>query len=135
MIFIVDDDQSVRTALMRLLRSAGYAARAFASLAEFLDDVDAAVDGGGCVIMDMQMPGMTNGDLQAAIKRRTPPMPVIFLTGSHDAGLLARAAATPGVANVLRKPCDSEVLLRAIAAAIGESPPTSTTTAGPPGAE
>ena len=110
---------------------------AFANAAELLDHLDTAGEDVGCVILDVHMPGMGGPNLQEVMNRRTPPVPVIVLTGTNDAGLLAMAAAA-GVANVLRKPCESERLLRAVAAAIGESPraaptradlPTHTTTA------
>ena len=73
MIFIVDDDPSIQRSLTRLLRSAGYEARAFANAAEFLHDLDAAGAAVGCVILDVHMPGMSGPDLQDVINRRVPP--------------------------------------------------------------
>src|SRR5688500_10695397 len=129
MIFIVDDDPSVRRSLTRLLRSAGYEARAFATAAECLAHVDGTGAAVGCVILDVHMPGMGGPDLQEVINRREPPVPVIILTATDDADLRAMAVAA-GVAEVLRKPCDSIVLLRAIAEATGQTPPPSPTLAG-----
>ena len=120
MIFIVDDDRSVRTSLTRLMRSAGYEARAFADAEGYLKDVDGGAAAGGCVILDLHMPGMSGLDLQEVIKRREPPVPVIVLTASEDAELRAKALAA-GAAKVLRKPCDATVLLRAVGEAIGSS--------------
>jgi FixJ family two-component response regulator len=132
MIFIVDDDRSVRTSLTRLMRSAGYEARAFAGAEEYLDDVGGAAPSGAppsgpavasssalaCVILDLHLPGMSGLDLQEVINRREAPMPVIILTASEDADLRARALAG-GAARVFKKPCDATTLLRAVAEAIG----------------
>ena len=124
LIFIVDDDASVRTSLTRLMRSAGYAARAYADAHAYLNDVEHAGDGdaAGCVIVDLHVPGMSGLDLQEVISRREPALPVIVLTASDDAELRAKALAA-GAAAVLRKPCDTMVLLRAVAEAAGQSPP------------
>ena len=126
MILIVDDDQSVRTSLARLFRSAGYEARAFASGEEFLDSVDLAAAADGCVILDLHMPGMSGQAVQETLSRREPPVPVVVLTASEDAELRAKALVA-GATRVLRKPCDSMVLLAAVAGAIARSAP-------PPGA-
>lgn len=126
MIFIVDDDPSVRTSLTRLLRSVDYEAQAFGNSAEFLDGLDAAGQNVACVILDVRMPGMSGVALQEVINRRAPQVPVIVLTATDDADLLAMAA-TAGVASVFRKPCEAEVLLRAVAAAIAPDRPSTHT--------
>ena len=80
MVHVVDDDPSMRTALARLLRSAGFEARAYASAAEFLvADVDASA-GPGCVVLDVKLPGMSGMELQAALTRRQRSLPIVFLT-------------------------------------------------------
>src|SRR3954469_12010139 len=123
MIFIVDDDRSVRSSLSRLMRSAGYEALAFATAEEYVD----AVIGGGataehnveedCIILDLHMSGMSGMELQQILNRQERPVPVIVLSATEDSERRAKALAA-GAANVLRKPCDSAVLLRAVAAAI-----------------
>jgi CheY-like chemotaxis protein len=123
MIFIVDDDASVRTSLTRLLRSAGHQVLAFPSAEACLDELHAAGAAIGCVILDVQMPGMTSLELQQAINRRKPPLPVIILTATEDADLRKMGLAV-GVVKLLRKPCDSAALLGAVAEAIGRLPPT-----------
>ena len=124
MIFILDDDASVRTSLTRLMRSAGYPARAYADAQAYLNDVEHAQDGdaAGCLVVDLHVPGMSGLDLQEVINRRESPLPVIVLTASDDAELCTRALAA-GAARVLRKPCDTMVLLRAVAEATRQSPP------------
>lgn len=122
MIAIVDDDRSVRTSLARLMRSAGYEARAFASSEDYLDDVDVAGPAPACVILDLHLPGMSGLNLQEVINRHERPVPVIVLTGADDAQAPARAVAA-GAAKVIRKPFDSKLLLRAIADAVGRAAP------------
>jgi FixJ family two-component response regulator len=125
MIFIVDDDRSVRTSLTRLMRSAGYEARAFAGAEGYLDNVgEATGTAADCVILDLQLPGMSGLELQEVINRREFPVPVIVLTASEDAELRAKALVA-GAAKVLKKPCDAAVLLGAVADATGQSPPSS----------
>src|SRR4051812_46608039 len=114
MIHIVDDDRAVRMSLTRLMRSAGYPVRAFASAEAYLEDVDDAGSAAACLILDLHLPGMSGLDLQDVINGRDPRVPVVVLTASHDPQLCARALAA-GAARVLRKPCDSKVLLGAIA--------------------
>jgi FixJ family two-component response regulator len=121
MIFIVDDDPSVRKSLMRLMRSAGYRAESFECAEEYFEALTeiTAID---CVILDLHMPGMSGLDLQAIINRRKPPVPVIVLTASEDTELHAKALAA-GAATVLSKLCDRMVLLRAVAEATGQPLP------------
>src|SRR5688572_3234531 len=122
MIHLVDDDQSIRTSLTRLLRSAGYEARTFADAEEYVEYIDKACTDANCVILDLHMPGMNGLDLLAMINRRLPPVPVIVLTATQDNELLVRALAF-GARKVLRKPCDAAVLLGAIAGAVEPSTP------------
>ena len=119
MIFIVDDDRSVRTSLTRLMRSAGYQAQAFAGAEGYLHDVAAGT--ASCVILDLHMPGMSGLELQEVMVRREPSVPVIVLTACEDAEMRAKSLAS-GAATVLRKPCDGVVLLRAVSEAIGPPP-------------
>jgi DNA-binding response OmpR family regulator len=121
MIYIVDDDPSIRTSLARLMRSAGYEARTFADAEEYLDQVGGTGTAADCVIVDLHMLGISGLDLQEVIIRRGFAVPVIVLTASEDVELRARAL-TAGAVKVLRKPCDGTVLLRAVAAAIGHTP-------------
>lgn len=132
MIAIVDDDRSIRTSLARLMRSAGYAARAFVSSEAYLNDDDGAAAPPDCVILDLHLPGMSGLDLQEAINRREPAVPVIVLTGANDVEAPARAVAA-GAAKVIRKPFDSRLLLQAVANAIGRAVPPLSASFGRPG--
>ena len=124
MIFIVDDDPSVRVSLTRLLRSAGYEALAFASAEEFLDCVGETSTAGSCVILDLLGTDMSGLLLREVVDRSKPPVPVIVLSASVDVEVRAKTLAA-GAARVLRKPCDSTVLLQAVAEVLGQPPPPS----------
>ena len=117
MIHVVDDDASMRTALARLLRSAGFEARAYASAAEFLV-ADADVDRGPeCVLLDVKLPGMSGVELQAALARRERSLPVVFVTGKGDIDTSVRAMKA-GAVDFLTKPIHRGLLLAAIETAL-----------------
>ena len=122
MIYVVDDDESVRRSLSRLLRSAGLTVRAFASAEDLLESPD--VDAAECAIVDVHMPGMNGLELQRVLARRTPPMPVVFVTAYDDAAVRAEAIVA-GATAVLKKPFDDMVLLSAVskAASYRRDPP------------
>jgi FixJ family two-component response regulator len=82
LIHVVDDDESLRTALLRLLGAAGFEARGYASTGDFL--LRSPQDRPGCVLLDVRMPGPSGLDLQAALRRQGDPLPVVFLTGYAD---------------------------------------------------
>jgi FixJ family two-component response regulator len=110
-VFIVDDDPSVRKALLRLIRSSGWHGEAFASAEEFL--ARPAFSGIGCLILDVRMPGMMGPDLLDVMSAHNISLPVIFLSGHTDipAGV---DACNEGRANFLVKPVESKVLLQTI---------------------
>jgi len=114
-IAIVDDDEPVRTATAALVRSLGYEARAFASAEAFLGCPGAgACD---CLIVDVQMPGMSGPDLQQALLQRPGATPIIFITAFPDAQLREQVLAA-GAIGMLGKPCDGEALVTSIKAAL-----------------
>jgi FixJ family two-component response regulator len=113
---VVDDDADVRVALTRLVSSAGLAVETFASGAEFLRSVqDHEPD---CVLLDLHMPEMSGFDVQAALARGHPAVPVVVMTG-HDTPESRARAVRMGAKVYLRKPVDDEALLVAIGDAIG----------------
>jgi two-component system, LuxR family, response regulator FixJ len=81
-IYVVDDEQSVLTAVSRLLRAAGFSVRAFASAMEFLESC--SPDPAGCLLLDMAMPGLDGLSLQKQLKLRGIALPVVFLTARAD---------------------------------------------------
>jgi len=114
-VHVVEDDRSVRTAITRLLKVAGFEARSYASAGEFL--VSERDPAPGCIVLDVGLPGLTGIELQAALQREGDPRPIIFLTGrgSIDMGVSAMKA---GAVDFLTKPVDRERLLGAIETAL-----------------
>jgi two-component system, LuxR family, response regulator FixJ len=115
-IHVVDDDPSFRTAVTRLLRAAKYEVRGYASAAEFLDSDPCAEP--GCILLDLQMPGVSGLDLQESLARMEERLPVIFLTGHGDIPASVRAMKA-GAVDFLTKPVRREALLRAVQNALG----------------
>jgi FixJ family two-component response regulator len=110
-IHVVDDDESLRTAVMRLLRAAGYEVRAYPSAGEFL--LAQPVNTPGCVVLDVQMPGPSGLDLQAAFGEQGVALPIIFLTGHGDIAMSVRVMKA-GAVDFLTKPVQRQALLDAV---------------------
>ncbi|MFM0472019.1 response regulator transcription factor [Paraburkholderia strydomiana] len=109
---VVDDDESVRRAIKRLLRSFGLEAETFASGEAFLNTLSSATSAVfSCVIADIQMPGIDGLELQRRMVQRG--VPVIFVTGNEDAAVREKALAQ-GAAGYLKKPVDGTILVRAV---------------------
>ncbi|RAK60335.1 hypothetical protein DJ021_11215 [Phenylobacterium hankyongense] len=114
-ISIVDDDAAVRSALDALVRSLGYEARAFESAEAFLNGDGA--DATDCVILDVQMPGMSGPQLQARLIEDGRPIPIVFITAfPHDD--LRRAVLALGAIALLGKPWEGQALVDALEAAL-----------------
>jgi two-component system, LuxR family, response regulator FixJ len=114
-VFVVDDDDGVRTSLGILLDSAGYRAVPFASALDFLAQYDAARP--GCVLLDMRMPGMTGMELLQELARRGGFLPVIFITGHGDVPMAVEAMKA-GAFDFLQKPFSPKDLLERIQRAL-----------------
>jgi len=110
-VFIVDDDTSFLQSVSRLLRAVGYTVQAFASASEFLARLAPGMS--GCVVTDLQMPGMNGLELQAALRRSANPLPVIFLTGQGDIPATVNAMRS-GAEDFLTKRAPKEELLAAV---------------------
>jgi FixJ family two-component response regulator len=114
LIGVIDDDEFMREALSRLLRSAGYKCAAFSSSQEFLDSGPAETD---CLLLDIQMPGLNGLDLQAKLREIDRAIPVIFVTAKADNEARARALRQ-GAAAFFTKPFNDDALLGAIESAM-----------------
>jgi FixJ family two-component response regulator len=110
-VYVVDDDASFRKAVSRLLRAAGHEVVTFASASAFLESLPST--GPGCVVADLQMPGLSGLDLQAALHRSGNPLPVLFLTGHGDIPTSVRAMRL-GAEDFLTKRAPREALLAAV---------------------
>jgi FixJ family two-component response regulator len=115
LIAIVDDDESVRNAVQGVLKSVGMKARTFASAEEFLDSGQRAAT--ACLITDVQMPGMTGLELQAALAKVDERIPIIFITAYGNTRTRTQAMGAGAIA-FLEKPFDDEVLLENVRAAL-----------------
>ena len=115
-VHVVDDDESFRAAILRLLRAAGYEAREYASAGDFLLKLPGP-DAYGCLLLDLSMPGPSGLDLQEALNRSPLALPVIFLTGHADVPSSVRAMKA-GAADFLTKPVERKPLLAAVQRAI-----------------
>jgi FixJ family two-component response regulator len=116
-VFVVDDDVSVRESLELLLRTAGWRAETFASAHEFLGRPHPAV--ASCLVLDVTLPGLSGLDLQKRLAERTD-MPIIFITGRGDVPMTVQAMKA-GAAEFLTKPFKDDVLLEAIRSAVERS--------------
>src|SRR5262249_31235249 len=117
-VFIVDDDPSFLKSITRFLRAAGYRVEAFASARSFLDQV--SVERPGCVVADLQMPGMNGLELQEALSARSNPLPVVFLTGQGDIPSTVQAMRR-GAEDFLTKRAPKEDLLAAVRRALARA--------------
>jgi FixJ family two-component response regulator len=111
MIAVVDDEESVRSAVVRLLRSAGLSARGFASGEEFLDSWH--FDRPEFLLLDLQMPGLSGTEVQQALNLAGAKFPVIIIT-AHDAPTVREESMRLGAFACLCKPVDVSALLRAV---------------------
>ncbi|HSI65103.1 MAG TPA: response regulator [Candidatus Saccharimonadia bacterium] len=110
-VHVVDDDESLRVALTRLLRAAGYHVEAYASAGEFLLRRRSAMS--GCLLLDVRMPGPSGLELQAALQNERDALPIIFLTAHGDIPMSVQAMKQ-GATDFLTKPVERDALLHAI---------------------
>jgi FixJ family two-component response regulator len=117
-ISVVDDDESVRTAMGRLIRSLGYHAREFPSAEAFLASSSLAET--ACLIADVQMPGGMSGlDLQDALRAHGNPLPIILITAFPTDAIRKRAQAA-GASGFFGKPVDIQKLILCLDAVLNE---------------
>src|SRR5580692_1375806 len=117
-VFIVDDDVSVRESLELLIRCEGWRPETFASAQEFLDYPRVLVP--NCLVLDVSLPGLNGLDLQRRVAGDRTEMPIIFITGYGDVPMTVQAMKA-GAVEFLTKPFNDVVLLTAIQAALAHS--------------
>ena len=117
-VFVVDDDVSVRESLELLIRCEGWQPETFASAQEFLDCPRVLVP--NCLILDVSLPGLNGLDLQRLVAGERTDMPIIFITGHGDVPMTVQAMKA-GAVEFLTKPFKDDVLLAAIRAALERS--------------
>ena len=117
-VFVVDDDMSVRESLELLIRWAGWKPETFSSAQEFLSRP--APDAPSCLVLDVELPGLNGLDLQKRIAADRSEMPIIFITGHGDIPMTVQAMKA-GAVEFLTKPFADDVLLEAIRQALERS--------------
>jgi FixJ family two-component response regulator len=117
-VFVIDDDPSVRRALERQLRSAGYLVETYGSAQEYLDRTPSA--GVACIVTDLRMPGLSGLDLQASLTRARRAPPMVFISGHGDIPTTVHAMKA-GAVGFLPKPFTKDELLAAVAEALARS--------------
>ena len=111
LVFLIDDDASVRKGVSRLLRSAGYTNEVFASAAEFL--LRERYPGPCCLVLDIRMPGLNGMDLQTTLIQRRREEQLVFITGHGDIAMCAEAMKA-GAVDFLPKPFPKKKLLQCV---------------------
>jgi FixJ family two-component response regulator len=117
LVFIVDDDNSVRRALGQLIRSIGLESQAFASAQAFLEQP--LPDRPCCLVLDLRLPGPSGLDLQSALLKRPRTIPIVFISGHGDVPITARAMKG-GAIDFLPKPFNDQDLLDAVQRALAK---------------
>ena len=115
MIAVVDDEDSVREAVQRLLRAAGFTVGSFASAEDFLKS--GQLNTTGCLVADIRMPGLSGLDLLSELNRKHLPIPTIFITAHGDENLRMQAMRA-GAVKFLAKPVDGSTLLTSVQSAL-----------------
>src|ERR1700726_4183225 len=114
-VFVVDDDISVRESLELLIHAAGWHPELFASAQAFLDHPPVSVP--NCLVLDISLPGLNGLELQKRVAAERTDMPIIFITGHGDVPMSV-GAMKAGAVEFLTKPFSDEVLLTAIRQAL-----------------
>lgn len=120
-VYVVDDDDSVRKALSRLLLASGYIVKPYSSPERFLEEL--LVDSSGCLILDMTMPTMTGYQTQERMREMGLALPIIAVSASDD-NLARERARDLGASFFLQKPIDDQALIDAISWVSGDTKAT-----------
>ncbi len=114
-VFVIDDDEDMRSALGNLFRSVGHEVKLFGSAAEFLQDT--SPDAPGCLVLDVRLPGMSGLDFQNKLASTNADIPIVFMTGHGDIPMSVRAMKA-GAVDFLTKPFRDQDMLDAVTRAI-----------------
>ena len=114
-VFVIDDDEDMRSALGNLFRSVGHEVKLFGSAAEFLHDTSS--DAPGCLVLDVRLPGMSGLDFQNKLASTNAHIPIVFMTGHGDIPMSVRAMKA-GAVDFLTKPFRDQDMLDAVTRAI-----------------
>jgi len=117
-VFIVDDDRAVRESLAALLDSAGFQAETFDSGNAFLEAPD--LTKGGCLVLDVRMPGLSGLEVQEKLAEKQHMMPVIIITGHGDLPMAVKAMKV-GAIDFIEKPFDDDVIIESVRSALEKS--------------
>ena len=115
LVHLIDDDESLRRAVARVLEAAGYEVRCYSSCGEFL--LAQPFKQPGCLVLDVRMPGPSGLELQEALKKQGNTIPIVFLTGHGDISTSVRAMKA-GAVDFLTKPVERDALLSAVETAL-----------------
>lgn len=118
LVYVVEDEASIRDSLAMLLRSVGLASRTFADARSFLAAYQPRPD--TCLVADVRMPGMSGIELQEALRSRGAELPIIIITGHGDIAMAVRAMKA-GAADFIEKPFHDQTLLDAVHRALARS--------------
>ena len=114
-IFVVDDDEAVRDSLGALLESAGFEVETFSSGADFLDRLDPKR--GGCIVLDVRMPGLSGLEIQEKLTEKRITLPVIIITGHGDVPIAVQAIKA-GAMDFIEKPFGDDIILESVGRAL-----------------
>ena len=117
-VYVVDDDPSIRTSLERLFRSVGHECLSFGSALEFLESERR--EAAACLVLDLRLPGASGLDLQQKMAEANVSIPIVFLTGHGDVPLSVRAMKA-GAVDFLTKPFHEQDILDAVQRALGRN--------------
>ncbi len=119
-IHVIDDEAPLRRSLLFLLESAGWVAVGHESAEAFLRAAPTPPEAGGCLVLDIRMPGMSGLELQQRLAAQASPWPIVFISGHGDEEMASHALAA-GAVGFLRKPFKDQALLDAVASAVAAS--------------
>lgn len=119
LIAVVDDEESVRLALARMLRASSFEVSIYRSGEDFLESLKTTLP--DCVVLDFQMPGLTGRDVQRALSQQKVPLPIIIVT-AHDQPSLREKVLADGAVAYFTKPLRRDTLIAAVDQAIRRAP-------------